>query len=395
MKTASIVKKYSSDLRVLYVEDDESLRNESYEIFKLLFKEVKVAVDGEDGLNHYRFDGEFDLVITDIYMPKLNGVEMAREIKSINPAQPIVVISAHDDSNYLLDLINIGISHFILKPVETGKMLGVLLKVSKEIYNEKELDRFHEYLKERVDEEFNRRKESETLLIQQSKMAALGQMLGAITHQWSQPLNVIPILLHELIELSKEGAITQSDIEQFSENIMRQIEYMSQTVRDFKSFLKPSRDKERFMAKKAISSVHQIMKEVFDSKGIVVNIESSDREVYGFENEFKQAVLNIFANMIDAIEEKRQLGIPDYRGIVAVQFKERDGKLIITISDNGSGISPSMVDKIFEPYFSTKKEKGTGIGLHIAKIVIEQSMNGSIKAIASSDGAIFEIELAS
>lgn len=394
MKNISTLKKYSSNLRVLYVEDDESLRAESTALFELLFDETKVAVDGEDGLNHYRFDGKFDLVITDIYMPKLNGVELVREIRKIDPNQRVIVISAHDDSKYLLELINLGINHFILKPVEASKIMEVLLKVTREIHNEKELASFHEYLKERVDEEFNRRRESETLLIQQAKMAALGEMLGAIAHQWSQPLTVVSMLLHEASVLAKAGNIDHGEVTNCSNGIMKQIDFMRQTVEDFKAFLKPSRHKEHFKVKETTKSVHQIMEKLLKSENIKIEIKgATDAEAYGFANEFKQVILNILSNMKDAIVEHRKSVGDDYAGKITIEFVESAESLLIRLKDNGYGLDNSVVERVFEPYFTTKGIKGTGIGLHIAKTVIERSMNGKISAIASDDGAIFEIVL--
>lgn len=389
MNCASAVRKYSSDLRVLYVEDDDYLRVQGHEIFKLLFKETKVAVDGEDGLNHYRFDGKFDLVVTDICMPKMNGVEMVDEIKKIDPDQAIVVISAYDDSKYLSELINLGINHFILKPVEVSKVMSVLLKVCKEIHNEKELNGFYDYLKGRVDEEYNRRKESEMLLIRQAKMAMIGQMVEAITYQLSDSLDAFPKLFKEMAVLSHSGF--KSDIKDCANRAMMQVDHMSQMLDEFKRFLKSNTSKGRFVASESISVIYQTMQVFFESKEIEVAIEKSDYEIYGFENEFKQVILNLFSNAVDAIYSKKAKGFPDYKGKISVRFANRSDGFSILVEDNGIGIDEEVVDRVFDPYFSTKG--GSGAGLYIAKNIVESSLQGTIRVVALADKTVFVLDL--
>lgn len=133
---------YSKDLDVLYVEDDRTLHVETLEIFEDYFKKVDSAYDGKEGLEKYdkyfnKTGNYYDIVISDINMPKLNGIEMAKAIKNINPHQEIIVVSAYNDSDKLMKLIDLGINYFLLKPISFEKTLDTLYKVSQSVANKK------------------------------------------------------------------------------------------------------------------------------------------------------------------------------------------------------------------------------------------------------------------
>ena len=390
---AAILKRYTANLRILYVEDDEKLCDETTALLKLLFKEVATAKDGVEGFDRFRFDGPFDLVLTDIYMPKMDGIELAKKIRELEEDQPIVVISAHEESHYLIELINLGVDYFILKPVEIGRMMEVLYKVSKHINDERELKSFHEYLKQRVEEEFSKRRESEALLIQQSKMAVLGEMIGAIAHQWRQPLTALSILLQDIRDEAEHGRIDQARLIEDTTEGARQIAFMDQTIDDFRTFLKPSKSREPFDAQESVRSVESLLSKLLlnDSIDVTLQVNTPQTTALGYPNEFKQALLNLFANARDAIltQKAKSRG----NGVIRVAFFNEGDKLLITLEDNGGGIDATILPRIFDPYFSTKGEGGTGIGLYIAKTIIESGMGGTLTALNCEGGARFEIRL--
>jgi len=131
-----ILKERTDKLNVLYVEDEKESREQLRDIFKLLFHSIDTAFDGEDALEKYNIK-PYDIVITDINMPRMNGIELAKKIKIQNPAQNIIIISAHNDSDYLLQAINLGIDNFIIKPVQMEQLTLVLTKVANLIYSQK------------------------------------------------------------------------------------------------------------------------------------------------------------------------------------------------------------------------------------------------------------------
>jgi len=137
--------KYSKDLHVLYVEDDNSLRDETFMLLSNFFTKMDAVEDGLKALKLYE-DNRYDIVITDIRMPQLDGIEMTERILEINPEQPVIITSAHDETNYLLQLVNMGISSFVLKPLDLEKLMDVLYKVTKSIANENLIDSYRDKL---------------------------------------------------------------------------------------------------------------------------------------------------------------------------------------------------------------------------------------------------------
>lgn len=164
MHDVALLIKYTQSLSVLYVEDENELNESVSKYLNKLFKRVESAYNGEEGLEKYKL-GEFDIVITDINMPKINGIEMAEEIKEINPKQEVIIISAHTQTDYFLDAIRLGISDYILKPIIYEQMNDVLYKKSRAIQMRKENDGFHENLKRLVEEQTQSIKENYELTI--------------------------------------------------------------------------------------------------------------------------------------------------------------------------------------------------------------------------------------
>lgn len=133
------LEEYGKKINILFVEDDEGISKEMSFLLGDIFSRVDTAVDGKEGLNKYNEyhktnDKYYDLIITDIQMPIMNGIEMIKNIYSINPSQKIIVLSAHNESNYLMELVNIGISQFVLKPIDYNTFLFTIYKISKDIY---------------------------------------------------------------------------------------------------------------------------------------------------------------------------------------------------------------------------------------------------------------------
>lgn len=135
-----LLEEYTQNMHVLFVEDDEFIRKETNELLTDIFPNVDIAVNGEEGLNLYKEFNEknsryYDLIITDIKMPKMNGIDLTKNIYQINEEQPVIVLSAHSDSEYLMELVNIGISQFITKPIEINNFVHIIFNISKDIYS--------------------------------------------------------------------------------------------------------------------------------------------------------------------------------------------------------------------------------------------------------------------
>lgn len=229
-------------------------------------------------------------------------------------------------------------------------------------------------------------------LIQQSKLAEVGSMIGAIAHQWKQPINAISIIVQDLAMCYEDGELTPEEMKKYKNDIREQISFMTQTIEDFRNFYKPSRGVSTFYIAKAVNSVLSLLKNQLKNENILLSLEIDDTLlVRGFESELQQVILSIVNNAVDAFLER---GVKDRKLHIAA-FKTDESKVTLRITDNAGGISEELLKdgKIFNPYNTTKGEKGTGVGLSLSKIIIEKSMGGTLRVRNVDGGVEFSIEL--
>lgn len=365
----------AANLSVLFVEDDQDFTAIVKELLDRFFAVVEVCKDGEEGLGKYKEHSKFDIVITDVTMPRMNGLVMSEKIKEINPSQYILAISAHSDADKLIKAIDIGIDSFLLKPVDVMLLLDKLLSIVKIINSQKAAAR---------------ESELEKMLLNQSKMAALGEMINIISHQLKQPLSAVNILSEAIdrrvVELldKKDEEITDA-----VKSIQKQVYFMSSTIDTFSNFLKPCKNADNFWLKKSIQDILAILAAKLKSKDITVQTDIDEGVyIYGYEKEFNQAILNIISNAIDAFNPKEA----DHKIWITVK-KDDANSTCVCVEDSAGGIEDDVMNTIFDPYVTTKGENGTGIGLYITKRIIEQNFKGEIKVYNTDNGAKFEILL--
>ena len=240
-------------------------------------------------------------------------------------------------------------------------------------------------------------REQEQMMIQQAKLAEMGDMLSDISHQWKQPLTILSMQL-ENMQLDMEDMGIKNDLinEYFIESFAL-IKHMSTTVEDFKNFYRQDTEKRTFNIYKAIEDVVNIEKSIFYKYTIKNEIISdiTDTEFFGFYGQFKQVVLSLTNNAIDQIIEKYEEGnLQKGEGKISFTIIKKANTISITISDNAGGIEKSILSKIFIPYFTTKEKKGgSGIGLYMAKTIIEKNFNGMLSVKNNQFGADFRITL--
>lgn len=254
----------------------------------------------------------------------------------------------------------------------------------------RKLEEFNTHLQEMVDIEVAKHKEQQQLLINQSKMADMGQMLSAIIHQWKQPLNVISLKAGNIGLINEDSEHPNPKLDEIEEDIAQQIKFMNQTINDFRSFFKPSKMKNIFSPEASIRKLLGMFYSVYSKHSITINIHKNEKfEVLGYENEFIQVILNLFNNSKDAFVER---GVDD--GVIECYFEVENDIGIIKIEDCAGGIDESLLpDKLFDRHITTKGEDGSGIGLNISKSIIERYENGSMMAENIEGGARFVIKL--
>ncbi len=273
---------------------------------------------------------------------------------------------------------------FIKKLIEDMKNLDCGLYIEKK-YNLELLDTINKLKeKEKTIQERNRQ------LFEQSKRAEIGEMIGNIAHQWRQPLAIVNTILAILKEKNSVGALNKDEISQKLETMEKRVVYMSDTIEDFMNYYKPNKDKSIFSVISAVNKALEITNGAVDAQNIEINI-NGDRElnIYGLMNEFVQVIVSIVSNIYDIAQIRSISHIK-----IDITLKKDDEDVSISISDNAGGIDEKILSKIFNPYFTTKHQSiGTGLGLHIAKMIIEDKMDGSLNAINNKDGATFTIRM--
>jgi signal transduction histidine kinase len=240
--------------------------------------------------------------------------------------------------------------------------------------------------------------EKEKLLIQQSKMAQMGEMLENIAHQWRQPLSTISVAASG-IEVKKEfNILSDNEFYDSINHIKNATSYLSNTIEDFRNFFSKEKELSKMNIANTIEKSLELMGNTFMQNRInlIRNIDNKI-EILSLENELIQVLMNILVNAKDAL--KPIINIEKY---LLIDVYEKDNNLVIQIQDNGGGIQEDIIDKIFEPYFTTKhKSRGTGIGLYMSKLLVEKHLKGTLSAKNKEflymdktyKGALFEIIL--
>jgi len=251
----------------------------------------------------------------------------------------------------------------------------------------KELQEINKNLEKMVQEQVEEIRKKEQALTQQSKLASMGEMIGAIAHQWRQPLNALAINVQLLEDLYEDGALDSKTLKELVQKNMEAIQFMSNTIDDFRNFFRNDKEKVVFDIKEAIEKTIKLQKSQLSNHNIKIVTNLEHIEFKGYKNELMQTILNLISNAKDAIIENNR------EGVIKISSKKEQDKIIIEIEDNGGGVPKEIIDRVFEPYFTTKEEgKGTGMGLYMGREIINR-MNGEISVANTEDGAKFTIIL--
>ena len=245
-------------------------------------------------------------------------------------------------------------------------------------------------LQDEIDKEVEKNKRQQLFLLQQSRLAQMGEMIAMIAHQWRQPLNSLSLLVQVVEQKQKKNKIDDVFLTYFKTNATRLITHMSTTIDEFKEFFKPNKEKSIFLLSEMINDTVHIIEPALKSAQVTLNLSiTEDMQVNSFKNELGQALINILNNARDILIEN---DVQDK--IITIRLEKNEGSTSIFIADNAGGIPPEIIENIFDPYFSTKTEKnGTGLGLYMTKIIIEEHCKGSLSVQNVADGAEFAIAL--
>jgi signal transduction histidine kinase len=383
-------------------------------------------------------DSPPDLIISDIMMPEMDGFELCRRVKTDDRLRhvPFIFYTAtyveEKDEQLALSL---GASRFLIKPLELPDFLDAVKAVIDEyqahrlpvpeqpLAQPEQLDRMHlealtrklekkvseleaerdalarseenysqlnKTLEERIRKAVDELREKDRILNIQGRQAVMGELISNIAHQWRQPLNMLGLLAQELYMTYQKEGFTKELFESNVKRTMEIIQHMSRTIEDFRNFSTPDRKKTDFKVLEVIAKTLSLLEGSLEAHLIRTEVEQEvDPAISGYPNDYSQVLLNILINARDAFVARKV----DSPSIVIRVFSE-NGRTVVTITDNAGGIAPEIIDRVFEPYFTTKgPEQGTGIGLFMSKTIIEKNMNGLLSVRNTGSGAQFRIEV--
>lgn len=317
-----------------------------------------------------------DLILSDIQMPDIDGFQFAEYLKDIEETRDIPMIfitGIYDDAEYQKKGFNLGAIEYIQKPID-DTVLCAKLRVYIDLYDSK---RKNERALDKKDE----------IMIHQSKMATLGEMIGVISHQLKQPLNIMSLYCNDVKDSYAHNEIDDKFIEEFHKNTKTQINFMTETIDSFMDFFNPNKIKKTFYIKDVITSTLKLLDKQMENNNITITSSLGDEQVFGVDTELQQVFLNLITNAKDAFIERN---IESRKIHITTMMKEKYAVLLI--EDNAGGIEEENMQKIFDPYFTTK-EHGTGTGLYMVKMVIQSSFGGDLKIQTIPNGSKFIIAI--
>lgn len=368
---------------ILIVDDSQS----NIDILNFILEEHDTipTTSARDALSVLESE-KVDLILLDIVMPEIDGFELCKIIKQNSSFKhiPIIFITSRSDEESIERGYDLGGVDYVTKPFKQKELLA---KIKTQLY----LKRDHDMLQRQIEEETLKRIKQEKAMLSSAKLAEIGEMMSAIVHQWIQPLASISLSMVSLEEACANDKLDKEMIKELTDTVYERVEFLSETINDFRRFFKDDREKMPFVVKLECQKVLSIIKPQLNSSNIEIfnDIEDSASFV-GFSNEFKHVMMILINNSKDAIFSKYK---GDLGGAIRISSKSEDGFLKIYIKDNGGGMKEEVLKKIFLEKITTKGDSGSGIGLSLARLIVEEHHGGEIRGYNEKEGASFEIML--
>jgi PAS domain S-box-containing protein len=249
-----------------------------------------------------------------------------------------------------------------------------------------QLEELNRSLEARIQRAVDELRAKDQILITQNRHAAMGEVIGNVAHQWRQPLHTLAMLIANVRDASRAGELDAAAIERAASDATRLLQRMSSTINDFRDFLMPDKERRPFSVVKQVNDAVRLLDATFGDAGIRVDVAApEDATVFGYANEYSQVVVNLLTNARQAIQSTRK-----EHGCVSIQLSSDASEAVLTVRDNGGGVPGDLLDRIFEPYFSTKLG-GTGLGLYMSRGLVERNLGGILEARNVDGGAEFLI----
>jgi len=381
-------------------KDDTNLRDENGFLFVQKF--IKLAIKNPDGsFLEYRWPKpkkieatqklvfvklykEWNWVIgTGIYMDEIHEVISNKKKDLENKIDTYI-------QNTIIIAFFLMIFISFLSIIISQQINSTFKKYQDKVHRkELKLKDLNQNLHVKIDLALKEAKQKDRTMLRQSRLARMGEMLNMIAHQWRQPLSQLSGIMMEVETTIAFKKANDKFLLGATKDATKIIQFMSLTIEDFKNFFKPERDKEDFYVSKACKEAIGLIKESLINQHIVLHFEViQDKQIKGYQREYSQVILNLLVNAKDALIMNH---VKNANIIININIK--DDVSIVKVKDNAGGINKEHIESIFDPYFSTKKSQGTGLGLYMSKMIIETNMQGKLSAHNDEKGAVFTIKI--
>jgi len=355
-------------LKLLYVEDDVPTAEAISFILQNYFERFEMAQNGAIGLEKFKSFSP-DIVVSDISMPVMDGFTMIEEIRRIEPEATIILTTAHNEDKVFTRSVELGIDGFIIKPVNPDKLLTTVEKVSRAIIRKRELERQRE-------EMFNN-----------ALIASKADMLSDIAHHWRQPLNGLGLILQTIQDQFESDELEKEILERFIDEGFEAIGGLSRIIDTFISSLRHEGDETLFLACEKLEDALFLLKDQLDTHQVISRLPS-DIEIYGYQETFTQLMLYLIKNSLEAYERSGN------EGDIEITVRREDKEFVFEVIDSGGGVEEGELERIFEPYITTKKDlNGRGMGLTLSRYIVENDFGGSIVALRNDKGLTILIRI--
>ncbi len=332
----------------------------------------------------------FDFIDTEDQAHCKSQAELIDDISS----RTYEIVFRRKDGSPLYGLVNATTMHDHDDKLKTFAFITDITKqkvIEEELRSHQEaIEKLNNTLEQKIHEEVEKNREKDQMMYQQSRLASMGEMIGNIAHQWRQPLNIMALVMQDIYISDQLGNLSSQKVEESYNKANNLLQYMSQTIDDFRNFFKESDDEEVFSLKDAVESVYGLVSTNLAYHHISCEIHvEEDSMITGGLNEFKQVMINILNNAQEAITVN-----DSSKKEIRITISKKGSHAVVLVHDDGGGIKKEVLLKIFDPYFTTKAQtQGTGLGLYMSKRIIENMMLGSLSAKNVRNGAEFRIAL--